>query len=283
MVKIANQLDQKILPLYCDEGVFRILIDNYLQRQNQFKVFVPMLGSFHTAKCLEHCIGKYIEDTGIDDCLSQTKVAGVKAMKSVFERTNYARLLKAILILAHASESLKWKAFMENTHTTKYAGFLRNIKKLQETLSKKDTSFSQDLYRVCADSSEELKLDFETFNKTCSDKSEMRRYWDGVIILTSKLKNFIVADREGNWEAHLQAIQDLLPIFCKSGSFNYQRYGSVYLEFMQKLPKYYSLIYRHFQEGKVAVKTSIRYFKAVGADMNLEQTIQRSKKRSGGV
>ena len=111
----------------------------------------------------------------------------------------------------------------------------------------------------------------------------MRRYWDGVIILTSKLKNFIVADREDNWKAHLQAIQDLLPNFCKSGSFNYQRYGSIYLEFMQKLPKYYPLIYCHFQEGRFAEKNSIRYFKAVGADMNLEQTIQRSKKGSGGV
>ena len=54
MVQIANQLDQKILPVYCDEGVLRILIDIYLQRQNQFKVLVPMLGSFRTAKCLEH-------------------------------------------------------------------------------------------------------------------------------------------------------------------------------------------------------------------------------------
>ena len=105
---------------------------------------------------------------------------------------------------------------MENTDITKYAGFLSNIKKLQEALSKKDQNFSQDLYRVCAGSSEELKLDFDSFNKTCSDKSEMCRYWDGVIILTSKLKNLIVADRESNSEAHLQAMQDLLPIFCKS-------------------------------------------------------------------
>ena len=57
----------------------------------------------------------------------------------------------------------------------------------------------------------------------------MCRYCDGVSILTSKLKNLIAADREGNWEAHLQAIQDLLPIFCKSGTFNYQLYGSIYL------------------------------------------------------
>ena len=201
-------------------------------------------------------------------------------MKSVLEGTNYARSLKLILILVHAIESFKWEVFMENTDTTKYAGFLSNINKLQETLSKKDRNFSQDLYCVCADSSEELKLDLETFNKASFDKSEMCRYWDGVIILTSKLKNLIATDCEGNWEAHLRAIQDLLPIFCKSESFNYQRYGSIYLEFMQKLPKDHPLIHRHFKEGKSAVKTSIGY---VGADIKLEQTIQHSKKGSGGV
>ena len=97
-----------------------------------------MLKSFHTAKYLEHCIRKYIEVTGINDCLSQTKVVAVNAMKSVLEGTNYAGSLKAILILAHVIESLRWEAFMGNTDTTKYAGFLSNIKKLQETVSKND-------------------------------------------------------------------------------------------------------------------------------------------------
>ena len=78
MTKLTSQLDQKILPVYCDEGVFRIVIDIYFQRRNQFQNLMPMLGSFHIAKCLEHCIRKYIDETGIDDCLSQTTVAGVK-------------------------------------------------------------------------------------------------------------------------------------------------------------------------------------------------------------
>ena len=107
MTPLANQLDQNILPVYCDEGVFRIVIDIYLQRRNQLQNVIPMLGSFHTTKCLEQCIGKYIDKTGIDDCLSQTKVLGVKTLKSVVEETNYTRSLKAIVILAQAIESLK--------------------------------------------------------------------------------------------------------------------------------------------------------------------------------
>ena len=50
MTTLANQLDQNILPVYCDEGVFRIVIDIYLRRGNQFQNLIPVLGSFHTAK-----------------------------------------------------------------------------------------------------------------------------------------------------------------------------------------------------------------------------------------
>ena len=113
---------------------------------------------------------------------------------------------------------------MENTDITIYPEFLLNFKKLQEALLKINQHFSQDLYRVCANSSEELKLDFKTFNKTFSDKSEMCIYSDGMIMLSSKLKNFIEADREDNQLTHLHAIQDFLPTFCKSDSFNGRYY-----------------------------------------------------------
>ena len=83
-----------------------------------------MLGSFHTAKCFEYCIGKYIDKTGIDDCLSQTKVVGVKTLKSVVEGIIYTRSLKATVTLAHAIESLKWEAFISNSDMSKYGDFL---------------------------------------------------------------------------------------------------------------------------------------------------------------
>ena len=93
IVKIENQPDQKILPVYCDEFAFRILTEIFLERQNQFKALIPTLASFHKAKCFKHCIRKYIWETGIDHCLFQTKVAGVKAMKSMLDGTNYGRPL----------------------------------------------------------------------------------------------------------------------------------------------------------------------------------------------
>ena len=97
----------QINPVYSDKGLFRILIVIFLLRQNQFKALIPFLGSLHIDKYFEHCIGENIEETEIDDCLSQGKVIRIKVMKSVLEGTNYERSLKAILILAHAIEILK--------------------------------------------------------------------------------------------------------------------------------------------------------------------------------
>ena len=122
-----------------------------------------MLGIFHTAKCLEHCIGKYIDDTGIDDCLSQTKVVSVKTLKSVLEGTNYARSLKAIVILAHAIESLKWEAFTHSNDMSTYGDFLSSMEGLQEALSKKDRKYCQNLYEIRMQTSGELRLEFEAF------------------------------------------------------------------------------------------------------------------------
>ena len=68
-----------------------------------------------------------------------------------------------------------------------------------------------------------------------------------------------------------------------SGSINYLRYGSWYLEKMRKFPHEHPEVYKHFQEGKCVVKTNAGYFKAVAADMKLEQSIKHSKKDPAGI
>ena len=58
------------------------------------------------------------------------------------------------------------------------------------------------------------------------ERSQLCKYWDEIITLSKMLKNLVPADRDGNWERHLQAVQDLLPIFRESDSVNYLRYSS---------------------------------------------------------
>jgi len=109
------------------------------------------------------------------------------------------------------------------------------------------------------------------------------KYWDTFLHLMSYLENLVRSDREGNWNLQLQSIQDLLPLFAAFDSTNYLRWCSLYLEDMKRLPETAPGIHTAFVEGKFAVKRTPGCFKAVGADMALEQTINRAQKSVSGI
>ena len=89
------------------------------------------------------------------------------------------------------------------------------------------------------------------------------------------LKNLISAHREENWKGHLQAIQDMIPVFCQTWSINYQRYCSLYFEMMRKVPEEHTSMYKAFMQRKFVVKTSSGFSNAVAPDMKLEQSGSR--------
>ena len=66
-----------------------------------FIIFFQMLGYFHTAKYVEHCIGKYIEGSCIEESLRQTQTFGVNVFDAILNGTNYVRSMRGYLILAN--------------------------------------------------------------------------------------------------------------------------------------------------------------------------------------
>ena len=250
-----------------------------------------MLGSFNTAKCVQHCIGKYIQGSGIEDSLTQTKVLGVKVLKSVLDGTNYARALKVILILSNAITRLKWQAFLKTKDVVQVNEYAVLLSDLQQALSAKDPDRSKRAYRDCMTSILMLKKDFDEFSKTCAEKSEMCRYWDGLIKLSKTLTSLIAANRDGNWA---------FSIFFPFGSF------SLYFVFLEasttsgtdpgtlrKCENFQRSILRftkNYLDGKFVVKTKqlIAYFQSglqeymsfrnarfVTKEMKLSDTIKR--------
>ena len=66
-----------------------------------------MLGCFHAAKYVEHCIGKYIQGSCVEESLRQIQVIVVNVVDAVLNGTNYSHSLKTYHILANAKEILK--------------------------------------------------------------------------------------------------------------------------------------------------------------------------------
>ena len=89
--------------------------------------------------------------------------------------------------------------------------------------------------------------------------------------IAKKIKNLIAPDRNGDWEAHLQGVQELIPIFAECDSIHYFRYGSYHLEFMRKLPEKIPSIFNAFKAWVFVVCTSDRLFSVVSLDMKLDR------------
>ena len=98
-VALAEHLDQNAIPVFCDEGVFRLVLNIFLKKQSEFKCLNPMLGRFHMAKCVLHCIGKYLNGCELEDELVEINIFGIKVLESVISASHYTSALRGIKIL----------------------------------------------------------------------------------------------------------------------------------------------------------------------------------------
>ena len=282
-LNVLSQLKQKCLPVICDEGVFRILAQIVLQRPIEFQNILPMLGCFHLTKAVEHCLGKLLKGSGIEDLLAATNCFGIKIMEQVLGGTQYVRSLRGFMIIYESLRILQWEAFLKVTDTSNYSSITNNISRLNKCLKFKDGDASKAMFTELVDIISPLKAEFEQFCVHSEETSELCRYWNLVCKNIQYLKDLVYADCCGDWEGHLEAVQNVLPIFAECDSVNNLHYGSLYLEIMRRLPETHPDIYREFMQGGFVVKTNAGKFNAVAPDMKLEQTIQRSQKSTGDI
>lgn len=119
------------------------------------------------------------------------------------------------------------------------------------------------------------------------------------------VKNFIKAERTGDWNTHLLCVRKMLPyfhaagttpslkmyhtLFSKSNSISgrvqYARCAQIYLQDMMDLKKRMSSEeYRKFvTESFFTVRRTSKFFSGTWTDMVIEQDLMRAIKVSGGL
>ena len=163
-VKIAKQLHEDASPIFCDKGVFKIHVDIYLQRKDEFQILIQCLVDFMHLSVLNF-IEKYIQGSGIEGSLQQTKVFGVDVVDTVLYGINIKQFFKGYLILANTIE--KWNAFLKIADINQFDGFSDAIKSLQIALASKHFEGSKLSHETCSSKCELIKQEFEKFSNIC--------------------------------------------------------------------------------------------------------------------
>ena len=212
------------------------------------------------AKAAMHCVGKYLMGSGIEDAFVETETFRLKVVQSVTEGSHCVRAFKGLLIAAEAVESMKWDVFWNVYNSEEYTIDQSALRELSSSMMEKDP-FTAKTYLNAGRRNKKLMHDFHIFI----------------------IKALIAADRIGDWEGHLDAVENLLLIFRGCDSINYLRYATFYLENMRRLRTDHPGIYEMFMKGCFVINESHRKFSGVSPDIKLEQTIQCAQKSSSGI
>lgn len=280
---ILFQLNQQNLPVFCDEGVYRIARQIKFLREKEFEHIHLMLGSFHMIKIVLACIGRYIRGSGVENIFIETGAFGVGTTEQVLNGTNYARSVRGFFLLGEALQRLQLESYFENRDLKQFEQHFLSLQVLQDTFVEKNLAEGRAVYEHFKQNSQELTSDFRNFVLTRCKESDLFNYWNNILVLIGLVQNMIRADRTGNWILHLNTVEKLQPIFHAMDRTNYARWSSVYIHDMLVLKETAPDIYNRFMEGQFTVKHSDTSFSSVGTDQALEQTINRSKKSSSGI
>ena len=102
-----------------------------------------------------------------------------------------------------------------------YKNELANLETLKEHLNNRKTEESIQMFHKFKSKMSQFESDFNKFVATCPISSQVCQYFENFVNMVKLLKQLISADRSGDWESHLQAVQNILPIFCAFDSISH--------------------------------------------------------------
>jgi len=125
--------------------------------------------------------------------------------------------------------------------------------------SEDETTQIEEFLLIVDEGSDELNVDYQAFHTVVEKfEAELQRLeqngptaklWVQYFRMVSLVKQFIEAERTGNWKLHLASIEKMLPFFHAAGHFNYALSGQLYLQDMYKLESWMSLQeYREYND-----------------------------------
>ena len=96
-------------------------------------------------------------------------------------------------------------------------------------------------------------------------------------------RQFVKAERTGNWQHHLKSTYGILPYVAASGHNLYATSTYIYLQSMCKLEQTNPEVYEAFMKGHHVSRRSDRFWAGLSTDLVIEQVLMRSVKTTRGL
>ena len=275
----AEKLNLKTVFVTFDLPLYMKAIDIILSapHDSSLKKIVVRLGGFHLLMSFLGSIGFIMADSGLKEILCT--IYAENSVDHILTGHAYARAVRAHLLvqLALSKVILKNAQFSEEEKNFVNKTFENVTEKNSDFMSKSEI---EDNILV-----KNMAQKFENELKKKEKKGDTAKYWLQYFNMVTLVKNFIEAERTGNWEKHLYTIKLMMPYFYASGHHHYSKACHIYLQEMSSLEEKMDIFeYLKFtKDGYFTIRRSEKFFSGTWTDMVIEQTANRDFKVQGGI
>ena len=242
----------------------------------EFENVLIRIGGFHWLMSFMGCIGSIMEGSGLQDVLNTVFALG--SVDKILSGHAYARAVRAFSLINTVLASLILEDMEENKEInsadkTYLANLLSEISTLK-TEKKFDEKKFNDLYDK-----------FLVYKNKMAARGPTAKLWIQLFDLTTLIKQFIEAERTGNWQMHLDTCQRMIPFFCAAFHYKYAEYGYIYIQDMLNLKNIMDPSeYQKFTEnGYFTIRRTDKFFSGIFTDQTIEQFLMRQIKIKGDL
>lgn len=199
----------------------RIIVND----QKYLTNIVVRLGGFHLLMSFLGAVGYIMSGSGLQELW--LIIYAQKSTEKMISGHHYSRSLRAHFLTHLALSKLilnemciseiekqKWRIFFLN-----WEDEISSITGIQERFLN------------------ELLKRFGTAVIEIKKRGKTAQLWIQYLEYVSLVREFIFAERSGNWQLHLYCVGRMLPVFHAAGHLNYAKSAHLYLQYMMELEK----------------------------------------------
>ena len=269
-VAVAEKLVQKHILIIADLSIYSKAQQIIWSKPESLDGKVTMrLGGMHLLMVFIASIGWLFGDGGLLQLLIDTDVYADGTARQMLQGKQVSQAVRGLKLVLEALTYLFFRsaqAWSERQGLPWIDESVANgLGKIQNAFKGKEEGVHSDL--VSEIETRQVAETLDRFRQEGRAQSATFTFWDNFIEAAHVILRLLRAEREGEFDLHLNATSETIPFFIAGGRSNYAKFTPVYITEMRKLKQAEPDSYKHLESGGFVVRRSSSHaFNCVSID-----------------
>ena len=287
LISVAKSLGQTHILVTADLAIYSKAQQIIWSKPELQDSITMRLGGMHLIMTFIGSIGKLYGDGGLLDILTSSNVYANGTAQMMLQGKHYAKGIRGVKVAHEAMTHLYLSAAESYANKNDLPWIDEEFhilaQNLQSSMQANNHTRCAEIFKLLESKISYLMQTLRQFQSFGKEQSGTFKYWVSFLEAGDLLLKLIRADKEANFQLHLEIVMEMFPFFHLAGRVNYARYSPVYVSEMRQLETKQPEMHKFLMKrGFVVCRSKRKGFNCVPSDQALEQTINREAKGTGG-